>query len=78
MSEVLQKGMPKAPLVPLPIVSTLFQKIAMDIVGPLPWSQSGCRYILVIRDYVMRYPEANPLQSTDAKYIAEELIKVFA
>ena len=73
-----KKGVPKAPLVPLPVVSTPFQKIAMDIIGPLPRSRSGCRYILVICDYATRYPEAIPLRSIDAKHIAEEMIKVFA
>ena len=72
------KGVPKAPLVPLPIVSTPFEKIAMDIVGPLPRSRSGHRYILVMCDYATRYPEAIPLRSIDAEHIAEELIKVFA
>ena len=50
----------------------------MDIVGPLPRSRSGHRYILVICDYSTRYPEAIPLRSIDAEHIAEELIKVFA
>ena len=50
----------------------------MDIVGPLPRSRSGCRYILVICDYATRYPEAIPLRSIDAEHIADELIKVFA
>ena len=68
------KGVPKAPLVPLPIVSTPFEKIAMDIVGPLPRSRSGHWYILVICDYSTRYPEAIPLRSIDAEHIAEELI----
>ena len=72
------KGVPKAPLVPLPIISTPFEKIAMDIVGPLPRSRSGHRYILVICDYSTRYPEAIPLRNIDAEHIAEELIKVFA
>ena len=72
------KGVPKAPLVPLPIVSTSFEKIAMDIVGPLPRSRSGHRYILVICDYAAHYPEAIPLRSINAEHIAEELIKVFA
>ena len=72
------KGVPKAPLVPLPIVSTPFEKIAMDIVCPLPRSRSGHRYILVMCDYATRYPEAIPLRSIDAEHIAEELIKVFA
>ena len=39
------KGVPKAPLVPLPII--VFEKTAMDIVGPLPWSRS----ILVIKTH---------------------------
>ena len=50
----------------------------MDIVGPLPRSKSGNRYVLVICDYATRYPEAIPLRSIDAEHIAEELIKVFA
>ena len=50
----------------------------MDIVGPLPWSRSGNRFVLVICDYATRYPEAIPLRSTDVPYIAEELIKMFA
>ena len=68
----------RAPLVPLPIMDVPFQRIAMDIVGPLPRSRSGNRYILVICDYATRYPEAVPLKSIEAERIAEELIKLFA
>ena len=50
----------KAPQVPLPIVSSPFEKTAMDIVGPLPRSRSGHCYILVMCDYATRYPEAHP------------------
>lgn len=42
------------PLIPLPIVEEPFKRIAMDIVGPLPKSRSGKRYILVICDYATR------------------------
>ena len=72
------EGIPKAPLVPLPIVSTSFEKIAIDIVGPLPRSRNGHRYILMICDHTTQYPEAIPLRSINAERIAEELIKVFA
>ena len=72
------KGVPKAPLVPLPVVSTPSQKIAMDIVRSLAQSQSGYHYVLVICDYTTRYSEAIPLQSIDAEHSTEELIKVFA
>ena len=67
-----------APLIPLPIIEEPFQRIAMDLVGPLPRSRSGNKYILVICDYATRYPEAIPLRSIDAEHIAEELIKVFS
>lgn len=39
-------------------MSEPFRRIAMDIVGPLPRSTSGKKYILVICDYATRYPEA--------------------
>ena len=69
---------PLVPLIPLPVITQPFCRIAMDIVGPLPRSRLGNRYILVICDYTTRYPEAIPLWSIDAVHIAEELIKVFA
>ena len=50
----------------------------MDIVGPLPQSSSGKRFILVICDYATRYPEAIALRTIDAVTVAEELIKFFA
>eukprot|EP00731_Ephydatia_muelleri_P012035 Em0006g929a len=50
------------PMIPLPIVDEPFQRIAMDIVGPLPRSSSGNRYVLVVCDYATRYPEAMPKQ----------------
>ena len=38
----------RAPLVSLTIMAEPFRRIAMDIVGPLPRSSTGKRYILVI------------------------------
>ena len=72
------KRPPKAPLIPLPVIAESFRRIAMDIVGPLPRSRSGNRYILVICDYSTRYPEAVPLCNITAETIAEELMKLFA
>ena len=68
----------KAPLIPLPIMEEPFKRIAMDVVGPLPRSSSGKRFILVICDYATRYPEAIALRTVDAPTIAEELLKFFA
>ena len=72
------RKVPKVPLIPLPVISEPFTRIAMDIVGPLPRSSAGHKYILVMCDYATRYPEAVLLRSIDAEHVAEELIKLFA
>lgn len=57
------KGPCRAPLHPLPIVSTPFERLGMDIVGPVERSKAGNRYMLVITDYATNYPEVFPLKS---------------
>ena len=69
---------PPAPLIPLPVMDVPFERIAMDVVGPLPRTSSGNKYVLVICDYATRYPEAVPMKSVDAEKVAEELVKMFA
>jgi hypothetical protein len=61
---------PRAPLISLPIMGEPFQRIAMDIVGPLPKSRGRNRYILVLCDYATRYPEAIPMHSVDAEAVS--------
>ena len=62
----------------MPVIGEPFERMAMDIVGPLPRSRSGSRYVLVVCDYATRYPEAVPLCSIDAEHVAEEIVKIFA
>jgi hypothetical protein len=69
---------PRTPMIPLPVVGEPFARIAIDIVGPLPKSRAGNRYVLVICYYATRYPEAVPLHSIDAEHVAEELVKLFS
>ncbi|KAL0149347.1 hypothetical protein M9458_055385 [Cirrhinus mrigala] len=68
---------PPSPLIPLPIIGVPFERIGMDIVGPLPRSGRGHEHILVIVDYATRYPEAVPLRQATAKAIARELFLLF-
>ena len=68
----------RAPMIPLPIIEEPFQRIAMDIVGPLPRSCAGHRYVLVVCDYATRYPEAIPMEIVDAESVADELVNMFA
>ena len=62
----------------MPLIDNPFQRIAMDVVGPLPRSRSGNKYILTRCDYATRYPEAIPLPSTEASRIAKELVTLFS
>ena len=77
-----QRVVPRAtirnPLVPMPIIETPFDRIALDIVGPLPKTSRGHRYILVLVDYATRYPEALPLRAATAKAVARELMLLFS
>ncbi len=68
----------KAPLIPLPVFSQPFSRLAMDMVGPLPQTEEGHRYILTVCDYGTRYPEAFPLKATTSKDVAEALVEMFS
>ncbi len=67
----------KAPMIPLPIIGEPFRRIAMDILGPLPWTNRGNKFILVTSDYATRYPEAFALRNITASKIAEVLMELF-
>ncbi|KAG2460090.1 NYNRI protein, partial [Polypterus senegalus] len=57
----------RAPLVPIPLIDVPFDRIGVDLVGPLEPSNRGFKYILVMVDYATRYPEAVPLHSATTK-----------
>lgn len=68
----------KAPLKPVPPIGTPFRKIGIDIVGPLPRSHNGNRYILTVVDYATRYPEAFAIPSQTTEVVADCLIELFS
>ncbi len=72
------KHPPRVPLQPLPVISTPFERLGMDIVGPVEKSHAGNRFLLVITDYATRYPEVFPLKSVKAKYVATCLVQFFS
>ena len=51
-----------------------FERIAMDIVGPLPKTQRNNRYMLGVIDYNTRWPEAFALKHQDAHSVALRVI----
>ena len=51
-----------------------WERIAMDIVGPLPKTQRNNRYLLVLIDYYSRWPEAFAIENQDAHSVAIRLV----
>ena len=50
------------------------QILAVDILGPLPRSEAGNSYILVVGDYFTRWMEAYPIPNQEAATVAEVLV----
>ena len=48
----------------------------MDLVGPLPTTKNGNRYIIVLTDYLTKWPEAEAIPSKHAREVAKFITKV--
>ena len=68
----------RAPLQPLPCIGEPFKLVAMDIVGPIPRSASGYKYLLTLMDLYSKYPEAIPLRRVDNEAVLEALLEVIS
>ncbi|XP_076043623.1 uncharacterized protein LOC143026738 [Oratosquilla oratoria] len=67
-----------APLGPLPLISEPFQRVAVDIVGPIiPRAADGAKYILTCVDFATRWPEAVPLRNIETVTVAEAMFEIF-
>ncbi|BHF70141.1 hypothetical protein SprV_0301319100 [Sparganum proliferum] len=64
----------RAPLQPM-ITGFPFERVGVDIVGPLPYTTSGHRYILVLVDYFTKWAESIPLHRQDAASVTNALLK---
>ena len=73
------KGKAKAPMITMPIFSVPFERVAIDLIGPVvPCSEEGHKYILTLIDYASSFPEAMPLKTITSASVAEALISIFS
>ncbi|KFD46520.1 hypothetical protein M513_12605 [Trichuris suis] len=70
----LLKG--RAPLHPLR-ATRRWQRIAIDVLGPLATSETGNRYILVVMDCFSKFAEAFPIPNQEAKTVTAVLVNEF-
>ena len=50
------------------------ERITLDILGPLPLSESGNQYLLIVADCFTKWPEACPLPNQEATTVAKVLV----
>ena len=73
-----RKDKARAPLQPLQCESEPFSKVAFDLVGPLPRSVNGYRYILTMMDLYTKFPAAIPLKRVDNVTVIDAMMEVFS
>ena len=59
------------------LVGTPMQRVAMDILGPLPVTARENKYVLVVGDYFTKWVEAYPMPNMEAKTVAELFVNHF-
>ena len=64
-------------LMQLELAGRPMERVAMDILGPLPLTQHGDKYILVIGDYLTKWKEAYPMKNMEATTVASILVQEF-
>ena len=72
-------GKHRAPIQPTDKVGRPFEKIAIDIVGPMCHTSSeGHKYILTVIDTATRWPEAIPLRNVTSEKVCTALLDIFS
>ena len=66
----------KVPLVQIP-VGVPMEKVAADLIGPVPASRYGNTYVIVVEDYFTKWVEAYPIPSKEAYYTADRISAEF-
>ncbi|MES9881967.1 MAG: reverse transcriptase domain-containing protein [Sedimenticola sp.] len=66
----------KAKLQPLP-VGDVFSRVHMDVLGPLPQTEEGYKYILLLVDAFSGWCEAIPLKTLEARETAYKIYQEF-
>ena len=58
-------------------VGAPLERIAIDVMGPLPTTKHGNKYLLVVQDYFTKWVEAYSIPNQEAVTVAEVLVQEF-
>ena len=59
------------------VVGAPMERIAIDILGPLPETPRKNKFILVVSDYFTKWTESYPIPNQEATTVAEKLVSEF-
>ena len=59
------------------VVGVPMERLAMDILGPLPLTPRGNRFVLVVTDYFTKWTESYAIPNQEAVTVAEKLVGEF-
>ena len=69
----------KVPLGSMPFIDMPFQRVAVDIIGPIASTcEAGHQYIYTLVNYVTRYPEAVSLKKVTTEAVAEASFDIYS
>ena len=63
-----------APLLHFPEVNECFERVHMDLIGPLSTTSNGHKYVFTIIDALTRYLVAVPIPSEEARIVAQAFV----
>ena len=74
-----RKGPKRREKAPLQIyqVGSPMERIAVDVLGPLPKTRNGNKYLLICMDYFTKWPEVYPIANQETDTIAKVLVEEF-
>ena len=61
---------------PIPVKPNIFHQVGMDLIGPLPETPRGNKYVITLTDYFSKWAEAAPLPSKHADGVAKFIYSV--
>ena len=57
------------------LVGTPMERLALDVLGPLPCTRMGNKHILIVADYFSKWVEAFPMPNQEACTVADLFVK---